>query len=149
MQTQDIFTTQTVSTNNAGGIVNSVGTSYLIERDSKTGKSKVKYARLSDSEHDTLLRSVRVLNRARSDKTDTIVYVQLNLILDKCSGIWGSRLRKRSTLREVLDGVTQKLAKPHKYVRGRVGEDLSVKQLSAFNQILNQVGADEIVIPAT
>ena len=149
MQTQDIFTTQTASTNNAGGIVNSVSTSYLIERDSKTGKSKVKYARLSDSEHDALLRSVRVLNRARSDKTDTIVYVQLNLILDKCSGIWGSRLRKRSTLREVLDGVTQKLAKPHKYVRGRVGEDLSVKQLTAINQILNQVGADEIVIPAT
>jgi hypothetical protein len=72
----------------------------------------------------------------------------LNDILDKSSGIWGSQLRKFSTLREVLEGVSDKLKKPHKYVRGRRGEDLSVKQLTAINQIITAVGGDTIAVPA-
>lgn len=64
------------------------------------------------------------------------------------SGIWGSQLRKFSTLREVLDGVTAKLAKRHKYVLGRKGEDLSVKQLTAINLIVEALDATPIAIPA-
>ncbi len=146
--TNDIFeTTPTASTNNAG-IVNSVAHSYIVERPSKTNKANVRYVRLSDAEHSELSVSVRALNVLRTNKTDASIYVSVNLVLDKPSGIWGSKLRKYSTLREVLDGVTAKLAKPHKFVRGRIGEDLSVKQLTAINQILSAIGVNEIAIPA-
>lgn len=136
------------STNNASGIVNSVATSYVIERPSQTGKSNVYYVRLSDAEHAELAVSVRALDVLRTSKDDPATYVAVNLILDKNSGIWGSRLRKFSTLREVLEGVAAKLRKPHKYVRGRIGEDLSVKQLTAINQILSAIGVSEIAVPA-
>ena len=132
------------STNHA----ETVETSSIIERPSKTTKANVKYVRLSDADHAELVGYVRAANILRSDNTYQADFVAINLILDKNSGIWGSQLRKFSTLREVLEGVTEKLAKPHKYVKGRRGEDLSVKQLTAINVIVTALGCTPISIPA-
>jgi hypothetical protein len=125
-----------------------ITTTSLIIRPSKTTQGNVEYVRLSDAEHAYLRNAIGLLDTARFNKDDPDIYVGLNGILDRPSGIWGSVLRKFSTLREVFEGVADKLAKPHKYVKGRKGEDLSVKQLTAINTVLVAVGADEITIPA-
>lgn len=142
----NLFETTPAATIRATG--DAVIASTLIERPSKTTRANVKYVRLSDAEHSYLRNAIDILDKARTNKDDPTIYVGLNLILDRNSGIWGSQLRKFSTQREVLEGVIGKLAKPHKYVRGRAGEDLSVKQLTAINQILAAVGCDEIAVPA-
>lgn len=49
--------------------VDSVSTSSIIERPSKTTKANVQYVRLSDDEHATLLAYVEALNMMRTDKT--------------------------------------------------------------------------------
>ncbi len=125
-----------------------VAVSELIERPSKTTKAPVQYVRLNDDDHAELKAYVEAINTMRTDKTHTGSYIDVNLVLDKNSGIWGSELRKFSTLREVLAGVTAKLGRPHKYVRGRRGEDLSVKQLTAINQIIGELKCSPIAIPA-
>lgn len=125
----------------------SVAKSEIIERPSTQTKANVEYVRLSDSDHDELLIYVRAINILRTDKEKPREYIATNNILDRNSGIWGSKLRKFSTLREVLEGVTEKLARPHKYVKGRTGEDLSVKQLTAINQIISALGCNPISIP--
>lgn len=124
-----------------------VAVSHLIVRPSKTTKKPVQYVRLSDTEHTDLCDYVTAINMMATDKSNTSQYVSTNLILDKSSGIWGSQLRKFSTFREVLAGVTQKLNKPHPYVRGRRGEDLSVKQLEAINSIITALACAPIQIP--
>jgi hypothetical protein len=148
MQDLDTNLFETTPASTIRAVSGNVTTTTLIDRPSKTTRANVQYVRLSDAEHAYLCNAIGVLDRARVNKDDPTIYVGLNLILDRNSGIWGSQLRKFSTLREVLQGVVAKLAKPHKYVRGRQGEDLSVKQLTAINQILAAVGCDEIVIPA-
>lgn len=124
-----------------------VAVSYLIVRPSKTTKKPVTYVRLSDAEHTDLCDYVTAINMMATDKTNTSQYTSTNLILDKSSGIWGSQLRKFSTFRDVLAGVTDKLSKPHKYVRNRKGEDLSVKQLEAINSIITALHCPAIDIP--
>ena len=86
--------------------------------------------------------------RLPTSKDDPATDIRVNLILDKNSGIWGSKLRKDSTLREVLESVATKLRKPHKCVHGRVGKDLSVKHLTAINQILSGSVVSQIAFSA-
>lgn len=124
-----------------------VALSHLIVRPSKTTKKPVSYVRLSDVEHKDLCDYVTAINIMATDKTNTANYLTTNLILDKSSGIYGSQLRKFSTFREVLAGVTEKLSKPHPYVRNRKGEDLSVKQLEAINSIITALNCPAIQIP--
>ncbi|PDS75460.1 hypothetical protein [Rhizobium sp. L43] len=145
MQIADIFeTTPTQATAPA----TLVARSELIERPSKHTQRNVRYVRLCDAEHAELLSYVSAMNIMRTDKSDPTSFITLNNILDRSSGIWGSRLRKFSTLREVLDGVTEKLARAHKWVKGRRGEDLSVEQLTAINVIITAMGCTCIAIPA-
>lgn len=124
-----------------------VAVSSLIVRPSKTTNKTVQYVRLSDVEHKELLTYVEAINIMATDKGQANDYILTNAILDKSSGIYGSQLRKFSTNREVLAGVTEKLSKPHKYVRGRRGEDLSVKQLEAINSIITALNCTPIEIP--
>jgi hypothetical protein len=122
--------------------------SEIIERPSKHTQRNVRYVRLSDAEHAELRTFIDAMNIMRTDKNDPTSYIALNNILDRSSGIWGSQLRKYSTLREVLEGVTAKLGRKHKWVVGRRGEDLSVEQLTAINVIIAALGCDTIAIPA-
>lgn len=144
MQVADIF--ETIPTVPAASVA-LVAVSEIIERPSKHTQRNVRYVRLSDAEHAELLSYVGAMNVLRTNKDDPTTFIAINNILDRSSGIWGSRLRKYSTLREVLDGVTEKLGRSHKWVKGRRGEDLSVEQLTAINVIIAALGCDVIAIP--
>ena len=145
MQVADIFETTLTQ---APAPATLVARSELIERPSKHTQRNVRYVRLSDAEHTELVSYVGAMNIMREDKNEPASFIALNNILDGNSGIWGSRLRKYSTLREVLAGVTEKLARSHKWVKGRRGEDLSVEQLTAVNVIIAAMGCKVIAIPA-
>ncbi|TQX90247.1 MULTISPECIES: hypothetical protein [unclassified Rhizobium] len=135
------------SSTSARGRTVAINTSELIERPSKEGKGSVKYVRLSDVDHKRLCDFVTAVMELRADLSNPYATAELNAILDKRSGIYGKQIQKWSTLGDVLVGVAAKLKKRHKYVVGRMGEDLSAKQLGAINAIMTAVGSNVIVIP--
>ena len=61
--------------------------------------------------------------------------------MDKASGLFGRRNQSRQTQGELLEGYREKMAKPHPTIRGRKGEDFTLKQLKALNRIIDDVNA--------
>ncbi len=110
----------------------SIPFSERVTKPSTYGKD-VEYARLSDQEHTDM----RDLALALWDTRDA-----LRSVLSAPSSMYGRRGAGRTqTLRDILEGIVEKMREPHPVVRARVGKDLSIKQLEAFNSIVRDVNA--------
>lgn len=105
--------------------------SHVVTVPSKYGKD-VEYARLSDSDHQYARDVIEVLDNNRHT---------LGGILGQPSGLYGQRSQRKQTKGDVLDGLMEKLRLPHPKVRGRKGEDFTLKQLRALNAIIDDVNA--------
>lgn len=106
--------------------------SHVVTVPSKRGGKDVEYARLSDSDHQYARDVIEVLDNNRR---------MLAGILSQPSGLYGLRSQRKQTKGDVLDGLMEKLRLPHPKVRGRKGEDFTLKQLRALNAIIDDVNA--------
>lgn len=94
----------------------------------RTGKA-IDYARLSDADHREVRNMIRALWDCRSD---------IRMVLDQPSGLYGSRGGGTSqTFGDILKGLHDKMHQRHPVLRGRVGEDLTVKQLGELNRLID------------
>lgn len=105
--------------------------SHVVSKPSAYGKD-VEYARLSDADHAYVRSVIETLWDHRTP---------LRQVMDKASGLFGRRNQSRQTQGEVLEGLREKLAQPHPVIRGRKGEDFTLKQLKALNRIIDDVNA--------
>lgn len=105
--------------------------SHVVSKPSAYGKD-VEYARLSDADHAYARLIIETLHDFRGS---------LRAVMDKASGLFGRRNQSRQTQGELLDGLREKLAQPHPAIRGRKGEDFTLKQLRALNRIIDDVNA--------
>lgn len=106
--------------------------SERVTKPSTYGKD-VEYARLSDEDHGYL----RGLALGLWD-----VRASLRSVLLTSSSMYGRRgAGRKQTLEDILEGIVEKMQGNHPVVRARVGKDLSVKQLKAFNRIVRDVNA--------
>ncbi|WP_342162519.1 hypothetical protein [Methylobacterium sp. SD21] len=106
--------------------------SERVTKPSTYGKD-VEYARLSDEDHDYL----RGLALGLWD-----VRASLRSVLSAPSTMYGRRgAGRKQTLEDILEGIVEKMQGNHPVVRARVGKDLSIKQLTAFNRIVRDVNA--------
>ena len=105
--------------------------SHVVTKPSTFGKD-VEYARLSEDDHAYTRTVVEALNDFRKE---------LRQVLDMPSGLFGRRSQSKQTKGELLDGFIEKLGKPHPAIRGRKGEDFTLKQLKALNKIIDDVNA--------
>ncbi|UYW27695.1 hypothetical protein OKC48_04065 [Methylorubrum extorquens] len=105
--------------------------SHVVSKPSAYGKD-VEYARLSEADHAYVRSVIETLWDHRTP---------LRQVMDKASGLFGRRNQSRQTQGEVLEGLREKLAQPHPVIRGRKGEDFTLKQLSALNKIIDDVNA--------
>lgn len=105
--------------------------SHVVSKPSAYGKD-VEYARLSDADHAYARLIIETLHDFRGS---------LRAVMDKASGLFGRRNQSRQTQGELLDGLREKLAQPHPAIRGRKGEDFTLKQLKALNRIIDDVNA--------
>jgi hypothetical protein len=64
------------------------------------------------------------------------------MVLDQPSGLYGSRGGgKAQTFSDVLEGFYDKMHQRHPILRGRVGEDLTIKQLGELNRLIDALDA--------
>jgi hypothetical protein len=105
--------------------------SHVVTKPSTFGKD-VEYARLSEDDHAYTRAVVEALNDFRKE---------LRQVLDMPSGLFGRRSQSKQTKGELLDGFIEKLSRPNPAIRGRKGEDFTIKQLKAFNKIIDDVNA--------
>ncbi|WP_426313529.1 hypothetical protein ACN9MF_17990 [Methylobacterium fujisawaense] len=98
----------------------------------RTGKA-IDYARLSDADHREMRDMIRALWDFRSD---------ICAVLDEPSGLYGSRGGgKAQTFSDILKGLYDKMHLRHPVLRGRVGEDLTIKQLGELNRLIDALNA--------
>ncbi|CAO4175976.1 hypothetical protein [Methylorubrum populi] len=94
----------------------------------RTGKA-VEYARLSDADHREVRQMIRALWDFRAD---------IRVVLNQPSGLYGSRGGgKAQTFSDILKGLYDKMHQRHPVLRGRIGEDLTVKQLGELNRMID------------
>lgn len=105
--------------------------SHVVSKPSAYGKD-VEYARLSDADHAHARLIIETLHDFRGS---------LRAVMDQASGLFGRRNQSRQSQGELLDGLREKLAQPHPAIRGRKGEDFTLKQLKALNRIIDDVNA--------
>ncbi|MCK2054771.1 hypothetical protein [Methylobacterium sp. 37f] len=105
--------------------------SHVVTKTSTFGRD-VEYARLSEDDHAYTRAVIEALNHFRKE---------LRQVLDMPSGLYGRRSQSKQTKGELLDGFIEKLSKPHPAIRGRKGEDFTIKQLKALNKIIDDVNA--------
>lgn len=93
----------------------------------------VEYARLSDADH----KEVREVIRSFWEYRDS-----LQTVLDQPSGLYGSRGKgSAQTFWDVLAGMYEKMLKRHPILHGRVGQDLTIKQLAELNRLIDAFNA--------
>ena len=98
----------------------------------RTGKA-IEYARLGDADHKEVRNMIRALWDHRTD---------IRLVLDQPSGLYGSR--GGGTLQifsDILKGLYDKMHQRHPVLRGRIGEDLTIKQLGELNRLIDALNA--------
>ena len=132
---EDLFEyppTHTAGTSRARPVPQARIFSHKVTVPSRSGGKDVEYARLSDADHDYARAVIETLDEHRHI---------LGRILDEASGLYGQRSRSRQTKGDLLHGLMEKLRLPHPRVRGRRGEDFTLKQLRALNGIIDDVNA--------
>ncbi|MFD6318616.1 hypothetical protein [Methylorubrum thiocyanatum] len=98
----------------------------------RTGKA-IDYARLSDADHREVRNMIRALWDFRAD---------IRVVLDQPSGLYGSRGGGRlQTFSDILKGMYDKVHQRHPVLRGRIGEDLTIKQLGELNRLIDALNA--------
>lgn len=98
----------------------------------RTGKA-IEYARLSDADHKEVRNMIRALWDHRID---------IQRVLDQPSGLYGSRGGgKLQTFSDILKGLHDKMHQRHPKLRGRIGEDLTIKQLGELNRLIEALNA--------
>ena len=105
--------------------------SHVVTKPSRFGKD-VEYARLSEDDHAYARAVIEALHDFRGD---------LRSVLKQPSGLYGQRSQSKQTKGDILDGLMEKLRQPHPVIRGRKGEDFTLKQLKALNKIIDDVNA--------
>ncbi len=104
----------------------------VVVQSARTGKN-IEYARLSDADHREVRNMIRALWDLRSD---------IRTVLDEPSGLYGSRGGgKAQTFSHILKGLYDKMHLRHPVLRGRVGEDLTIKQLGELNRLIDVLNA--------
>lgn len=103
----------------------------------------VEYARLSDADHHEVREVIRSFYDFRDD---------IRIVLDQPSGLFGSRGKgSAQTFWDVLMGMYEKMHKRHPILHGRVGQDLTIKQLNELNRLVdalnNQFGGGLTHVP--
>ena len=95
---------------------------------SKQTMKGVEYARLSDADHYLIKTMIEVLSENRAS---------IKSVLLQPSRLYGSRGGgKGQALGDILDGLYAKMKPRHPFLQGRVGEDLTIKQLRELNVII-------------
>ncbi len=98
----------------------------------RTGRT-IEYARLSDADHVQVQELIRALWEHRAD---------IRPVLDQPSGLYGSRGGgKAQTFSDILKGLYDKMHQRHPVLRGRRGEDLTIKQLGELNRLIDALNA--------
>lgn len=98
----------------------------------RTGKA-IKYARLSDANHREVRNLITTLWDFRAD---------IRMVLDQPSSLYGSRGGGTAqTFADILKGLHEKMHQRHPVLRGRVGEDLTIKQLGELNRLIDALNA--------
>lgn len=98
----------------------------------RTGRT-IEYARLSDTDHLATRELILALWEHRAD---------IRAVLDQPSGLYGSRGGGKSqTFSDILKGLYDKMHQRHPVLRGRRGEDLTVKQLGELNRLIDALNA--------
>lgn len=120
-----------VATTRAPGVLQAL--SERVKVPSPRTRKLVEYARLSDADH----REVRQMVRALWDCRDDI-----RAVLDRPSGLYGSRGGGTlQTFSDILKGLYDKMHQRHPILKGRVGEDLTIKQLGELNRLIDALNA--------
>lgn len=132
-QPTDITKPKAVSTKTVGP-----SKSYVNTVPSQYGKEDVDYARLTQAEHEAVVETTDIIYEHRDSPA-------VRDVLRKPSGLIG-RNHHNQTYGEVLDGIREKLNRKHPHL-DRKGEDISIKQMNALNDILRELDIDPLPVP--